>query len=166
GLIWVIFWLKIYPRSSSGKRTAAEEKEYSMPMHGDENPAEEKKQIIPWLSLFSYRKVWGLMVIKFLTDAGWYFFIFWLPKYLNDVRGLNIQQIGAYAWIPYAFAGGGSLIGGWLSSFLIGRKVSLDLSRKIPMAIAAALLPASLLITHASLSMAIVFFSMAMFGHQ
>ena len=166
GLIWVIFWLRIYPRPSSGKRTTAEEKEYSAHMHGDENPAEEKKQIIPWLSLFSYRKVWGLMAIKFLTDAGWYFFIFWLPKYLNDVRGLNIQQIGAYAWIPYAFAGAGSFIGGWLSSFLIKRNMSLDLARKIPLGIAAAMLPASLLITGASLNMSIFFFSMAMFGHQ
>ena len=106
------------------------------------------------------------MVIKFLTDAGWYFFIFWLPKYLNDVRGLNIQQIGAYAWIPYAFAGAGSFIGGWLSSFLIKRNMSLDLARKIPLGIAAAMLPASLLITGASLNMSIFFFSMAMFGHQ
>lgn len=48
-------------------------------------------------------------------------FDFWLPKYLADVRGLNIQQIGNYAWIPYAFAGLGSLSGGALSSLLIRR---------------------------------------------
>jgi ACS family hexuronate transporter-like MFS transporter len=85
---------------------------------------------------------------------------------LNDVRGLNIQAIGAYAWIPYAFAGAGSFLGGWFSSYLLKQHVSLDRARKIPLGIAAALLPASLFITDASLNMAIVFFSLAMFGHQ
>ena len=167
GLFWVIGWLCLYTIPSKSKRITETEKNYlADSFEKERGAADSNRETVPWMSLFGYRKVWGLIVIKFLTDAGWYFFIFWLPKYLNDVRGLNIQQIGAYAWIPYAFAGGGSLLGGWLSSFLIGRKISLDLSRKIPMAIAAALLPASLLITHASLSMAIVFFSMAMFGHQ
>lgn len=166
GLIWVIWWLRVYSLPSKSSRITEEEKNYLASALKENEAAGTGRQTVPWLSLFRYRKVWGLIVIKFLTDAGWYFFIFWLPKYLNDVRGLNIRQIGAYAWIPYAFAGAGSFIGGWLSSFLIRRRLSLDLSRKIPLAIAAAMLPASLLITHASLSMAIVFFSMAMFGHQ
>jgi len=110
--------------------------------------------------------VWGLLAIKFLSDAAWFFFIFWLPKYLSDVKGLSITSVGAYAWIPYAFAGAGSFLGGWFSSYLLKRGVSLDLARKICLGISAALLPASLFITEASLSMAIVFFSMAMFGHQ
>ncbi len=169
GLVWVIVWLVFYSVPAKNKYITSEEKDYI------ESSLEKEKAIaadnseasdISWLSLFRYRKVWGLIIVKFLPDAAWYFFIFWLPKYLNDMRGLDIRGIGAYAWIPYAFAGGGSLIGGWLSSYLLKKNFSLDMSRKIPLGIAAAMLPASLFITDASLNMAIFFFGMAMFGHQ
>lgn len=165
GLIWVMAWIRIYSSPAQSSRVTEEEKKYITDSLEAEH-ANDEGQKLPWTSLFRYRKVWGLMIIKFLTEAGWYFFIFWLPKYLNDVRGLNISQIGAYAWIPYAFAGAGSFFGGWFSSLLVRRNVSLDLARKIPLGIAAAMLPASLLITDASLNMCILFFSMAMFGHQ
>jgi ACS family hexuronate transporter-like MFS transporter len=121
---------------------------------------------ISWFRLFTYRQVLGLMAAKFLTDSAWYFFIFWLPKYLGDVRHLNIREIGYFAWIPYAFAGVGSLLGGWLSSFLIRSNLTLNLSRKIAFGISASLMPASLFIASSPLSFAIVFFSLAMFAHQ
>jgi ACS family hexuronate transporter-like MFS transporter len=106
------------------------------------------------------------MIAKFLTDSAWFFFIFWLPRYLGEVRGLNIQQIGYYAWIPYMFAGFGSLSGGALSSYLLRRGVSLDVARKFPLGLSAALMPISLLIVSAPLSLAIIFFSVALFAHQ
>jgi ACS family hexuronate transporter-like MFS transporter len=119
-----------------------------------------------WSALLSDRRVRGMCAAKFLGDSAWYFFIFWLPKYLADVRHLNIKQIGYYAWIPYALAGAGSLFGGWFSGYLIRRGWSVASSRKFCLGIAASLLPASLLITASPVAMAILFFSMAMFGHQ
>jgi MFS transporter, ACS family, hexuronate transporter len=106
------------------------------------------------------------MTAKFMTDAAWYFFIFWLPKYLGDVRHLDIKQIGYFAWIPYAAAGAGSLIGGWLSGHLMRRGISLNVARKIALGVSASLLPASIFIVAAPLNLAIVFFSTAMFAHQ
>ncbi len=103
---------------------------------------------------------------KFLTDAAWFFFIFWLPKYLSDVRHLNIKQIGYYAWIPFALGGAGSFVGGWLSSLLIDKHVTLNLSRKICLGLSAAMMPASLLIANSPLRLAIALFSMALCGHQ
>ncbi len=167
GLVWAVIWLAVYAIPAKSKFITASEQALIESSQAEEQTASQPNQDrIPWLSLFKYRKLWGLLAIKFLPDAGWYFFIFWLPKYLNDVRDLDIHGIGSYAWIPYAMAGGGSFLGGWLSSFLLKRNLSLDLSRKIPLGIAAALLPASLLITDASLNMAVFFFGMAMFGHQ
>lgn len=169
GLVWVIAWLRMYATPGKSKFITSGEREYladAMREDQQAQPAQTQNSAVPWASLFGYRKVWGLMTVKFLTDAGWFFFIFWLPKYLNDVRGLNIAGIGAYAWIPYAFAGGGSFIGGWLSSLMLKRHFSLDRSRKIALGLAAVMLPASLLITGASLNMAIFFFGLAMFGHQ
>jgi len=121
---------------------------------------------IAWASLFRYREVWVLMGAKFFSDAAWYFFVFWLPKYLGDVRHLNIGQIGYYAWIPFAVASGGAFAGGWLSSGLIKRRFTINFSRKVAMGISAALLPASLLITESPLRWTIVLFSLALFGHQ
>ena len=167
GIIWAAVWLIIYSLPQKSKFITEREKDFIASSIETEQISRVSEHVhISWISLFKYRKLWGILAIKFLPDAGWYFFIFWLPKYLNDVRGLDIKAIGSYAWIPYAFAGLGSLLGGWLSSYLLKKGLSLDLSRKIPLGMAAALLPASLFITDASLNMAIIFFGMAMFGHQ
>lgn len=164
GLIWVIAWLKIYERPAKNRFITETEKSTIIQALTEDDA--EEKVALPWISLFRYRKVWGLLTVKFLTDAGWFFFIFWLPKYLNDVRGLDIIGIGSYAWIPYAFAGAGSFLGGWFSSYLLKKTNSLNISRKIPMAIAASMLPLSLFIVGAPLMGAIIFFGLAMFGHQ
>jgi len=164
GLIWVIAWLRIYQRpAKSHLITETEKVEIIQALSAD---APDNKVDLPWIKLFGYRKVWGLLIVKFLTDAGWFFFIFWLPKYLDDVRGLDINGIGSYAWIPYAFAAAGSFLGGWFSSYLLKRTGLLNISRKVPMAIAASMLPLSLLIVGAPLMGAIIFFGLAMFGHQ
>ena len=138
----------------------------TQPAAAGENPDGPSARRISWFKLLTYRQVQGLMTAKFLTDAAWYFFIFWLPKYLNDARQLNIKEIGYFAWIPYALAGAGSLMGGGISSFLLRRQFTLGRSRKIALGIGASLLPGSLFIAGAPLSLAIVFFSLAMFAHQ
>ncbi|MGH9803691.1 MAG: MFS transporter [Candidatus Acidiferrales bacterium] len=165
GFVWVAAWLVLYRHPAEHPHITPEERNY---IESSLRPAPGQPPDPPvrWLDLFRYRQVWGLVVAKFLSDSAWYFFIFWLPKYLADVRGLNIKEIGYYAWIPYAAAGAGSFIGGWLSSYLIRRHVSLDRSRKIALGVSAGLMPASLLIAASPLSLAILFFSMALFGHQ
>jgi ACS family hexuronate transporter-like MFS transporter len=167
GFLWVCLWLKLYQPPATSKLISPAEREYLCKcgvLGSDSAPRTPRS--IPWLKLFACRQVLGLMLAKFLTDGAWFFFIFWLPKYLGDVRHLNIKEIGYFAWIPYAFAGAGSLIGGWLSSFLIRRNLTLDRSRKIALAISMALMPVTLLIAASPLTFAIVFFSTAMFAHQ
>ena len=70
-----------------------------------------------WSDLLRIRESWGLVSAKFLSDAAWYFYLFWLPKYLYDARGFDVKAVGTYAWIPYAAAGIGCLLGGWFSSY-------------------------------------------------
>ena len=168
GLVWAVIWIFVYNVPARNKFVTEKEKNYlneSVTIVNDGSRALHA-QPIRWLDLFRYRKLWGLLLIKLFSDSAWYFFIFWLPKYLGDIRNLDIREIGYYAWIPYAFAGVGSFVGGWLSSFLISKNITLDTSRKIALGIAAFLMPASLLITNAPLGFAIVFFSIAMLGHQ
>jgi len=119
-----------------------------------------------WLELLRFREVWGVVGAKFLSDAAWYFYLFWLPKYLYDARGLDIKAVGAFAWIPYAAAGAGCLCGGGLSSFLVKGQHSLNKARKVALGLSAAVMPFILFVPHVSLAWAIALFSLAYFGQQ
>ena len=119
-----------------------------------------------WFALFRVREAWGLMMAKFLSDAAWYFYLFWLPKYLYDARGLNIKAVGAFVWIPAVASGVGCLVGGSFSSYLVGRQFSLGVARKLALGLSAAVMPIVILVTHVPVSWAIVIFSLAYFGQQ
>jgi ACS family hexuronate transporter-like MFS transporter len=119
-----------------------------------------------WSALLGYREVWGLVAAKFLTDAAWFFYISWLPKYLYDARHFDVKQVGAYAWVPYAASGVGSLLGGWLSSTLVRRGHSIDFSRKLALGLSAAVMPAIVVVTRVPVDWALAIFSLAFFGQQ
>jgi ACS family hexuronate transporter-like MFS transporter len=121
---------------------------------------------LPWLELLRFRQTWGVVVAKFLSDAAWYFYLFWLPKYLYDARGFDIKAVGAYAWIPYAAAGVGCLAGGWLSSRLLVANVPLNRARKIALGLSASVMPAVLFIPSVPSGWALAIFSLAYFGQQ
>jgi ACS family hexuronate transporter-like MFS transporter len=165
GLTCAAVWMFLYDPPARSRFITASERDLITSSLPPES-AEGLSRKFSWLHLFAYRQVRGMILARFLSDSAWYFFIFWLPKYLGDVRHLDIKQIGAFAWIPYAFAGLGSFSGGWMNSILIRHNVSLNRTRKITMCIGALLVPFSLLIVTSPLYLAIVFFSVAMFAHQ
>lgn len=162
GILWAWGWLAFYRPPATHPNITEEERQ----LIASSGLAEAAAPRLRWRDLFRFGEVRGLMLAKFLSDSAWFFFIFWLPKYLGDARGLDIKQIGLFAWIPYFFAGAGSLGAGAVSSWLWRRQWSLNRSRKTILTVSAALLPASLLIVAAPLNYAIVFFSLVMFGHQ
>jgi ACS family hexuronate transporter-like MFS transporter len=148
GLVWTIWWMRVYETP------------------GIPVPSGPVEGLMPWSRLLGFREVWGLVVAKFLSDAAWYFYLFWLPKYLYDVRGFDVKRVGAYGWIPYAAAGVGCLVGGWFSSWLLKRGSSVNVSRKVALGASAALMPLIVFVTYAPTSLAIVLFSVAFFGQQ
>jgi ACS family hexuronate transporter-like MFS transporter len=163
GFVWVAAWLLVYERPENSRHVTGEEFEHIR----RELPSEASDtRPIHWTDLFGYRQVWGLMLAKLLTDSVWFFLLFWLPKYLGDVRGFDIRQIGYYAWIPFVFAGAGSLMGGGLGTLLMASGRSLDRSRKIALATSAAIMPVTIFVDHAPVAFAIAFYSLALFGHQ
>lgn len=162
GLLWTAVWWTVYNPPDTNRFVGAPEREYVL--HA--NRSSRSSAAVPWLDLLQIPAVWTLIVAKFLTDGAWFFFIFWLPKYLGDARGFDMAAIGSYAWIPYAFAGVGSLASGWLSSLLIRRRLSLDASRKIALGVGAALMPLSLLVVRSPIEQAMLFVSLAFLGHQ
>jgi MFS transporter, ACS family, aldohexuronate transporter len=152
GLLWSIWWMREY-RPSAPDAPAVE-------AEGRSGPARS------WSQLLTFRQVWGLVGAKFLTDAAWFFYIAWLPKYLYDARGFDVKQVGYYAWVPFAASGIGSLLGGWFSSQLLARGRSVDFSRKLALGLSASVMPVIILVTSVPVEWAIVLFSIAFFGQQ
>lgn len=148
GLMWSIWWWK----------------DYSTPAVANSDDAAIAS--IPWIHLFSFSEVWGLVGAKFLSDSAWYFYLFWLPKYLYDARGFDVKEVGYFAWIPYAAAGIGCLLGGWFSGWLIRRGKSLNMARKTALAFSAAVMPSILLVSHVPIQLAILVFSIVFLGQQ
>src|SRR5690349_12473000 len=110
GLIWSISWLLLYraPAQSNRGQEAGE----NLPVA----PAGMK-----WADLFTSKKAWAVGLGRFFADPIWYFYLFWLPKYMADAKGLSIKVIGELAWIPYAASLLGSVTGGAFSSWLVRR---------------------------------------------
>jgi ACS family hexuronate transporter-like MFS transporter len=154
GLLWALWWSLSY---TSPERTSAQ-----IEAHPIIGPA----RTFPWTHLLRFRQTWGLMTSKFLSDAAWFFYLFWLPKYLYDARGFDIKAVGTFAWIPSAAAGVGCLLGGAFSSYLVRQQFSLGVARKLALGMSAALLPFVILIPHVAVSWAIAIFCLAYFGQQ
>ena len=77
GLLWTVWWLRAYFPPASHPKLSAEEREVIA-----EGQPSKQETAISWIGLFRFPQVWGLVTAKFLSDAAWYFYLFWLPKYL------------------------------------------------------------------------------------
>ena len=119
-----------------------------------------------WLDVIRLGNVQTFVFAKFMSDAAWYFLLFWLPKYLYDARGFDVKQVSYYAWIPYAASGVGSFLGGWFSSQLLQRGQPLDRARKVALGLCAAGMPVVMLVSVAPVRVAILLFSIAFFCQQ
>jgi MFS transporter, ACS family, hexuronate transporter len=165
GLAWSAWWWREYflpadhPGLSAAERTA-------LSTVVSDSDSEASAHRLRWSELLRFRSVWGLMGAKFLSDAGWYFYLFWLPKYLFDVRHFDMKQVGYSAWGPYAASGIGALGGGWFSGWLIRRGWTVNAARKIALGLSAAVMPCILLVSSAPVHYAIALFSLAFLGQQ
>lgn len=120
-----------------------------------------------WRELLRYRQVWAIVASRFLTDPIWWLYITWLPKYLADARGFSLTKIGLFAWVPFVAADAGSLTGGWMSGYLIGRGWSVDRARKAVILVAALLMPAGIVAAFVDNPMtALVLIGVVLFGFQ
>ena len=161
GVLWVIWWKVSYFPPEQHPKLAPTERQRMQSL-----AVELSTQKISWVHLLRIREAWGLLVGKFLSDAAWYFYLFWLPKYLYDARGFDIKAVGMVAWIPYAASGVGCLLGGGFSSYLLRRGLSLGVARKVALGLSAAVMPFILLVPHVRISWALALFSLAYFGQQ
>jgi ACS family hexuronate transporter-like MFS transporter len=123
GFIWIIFWFIFYEIPEKQRRVKASEIAY---INSDVEEKEDPKSNVPWLKLLKYRQTWIFFIGKGLTDPIWWFYLFWIPGWLAQVRGtgLDLKSFGLPLVFIYSMTTVGSIFGGWLSSFMVKRGMS------------------------------------------
>lgn len=171
GLIWLFFWYRIYASPAQKLKDGVLSQEEYDYIHSDlDEQAEEQKDVnkerVPWLKLLRFRQTWSFFFGKFLTDGVWWFYLFWLPAFLNGenerkaaaFKSLNPDFIGDKGDIPgviswtfavavvYTISTIGSIYGGWLPKRFIEGGMPSYKARKTSMFIYA-LFPLSVLLS-------------------
>jgi ACS family hexuronate transporter-like MFS transporter len=131
GFLWLALWLWIYRTPEKHPRCSPAELAYIR-----SDPPEPPVKL-GWLALARYRQTWAFSLGKFIIDPIWWFYLFWIPDFLQRRHGLALLQIGLPIVVIYLMADGGSVVGGWLSSTLINRGKSVNAGRKIAMLVCA-----------------------------
>jgi ACS family hexuronate transporter-like MFS transporter len=131
GFIWLAFWLVLYKSPEEHPTVSAAE------LSLVRSDAADKAISYPWGRLFPHRETWAFAMGKFLTDGVWWFYLFWLPKYLQETFGLTLLQIMLPTIVVYNASSVGSIFGGWLSSSLIKRGWTINSARKTAMLVCA-----------------------------
>jgi MFS transporter, ACS family, aldohexuronate transporter len=128
GFVWVVFWALLYEVPEKKKSLSRRELDHIL-----SDPAEPTPEKTGWLSLLRYRQTWAIVIGKFLTDPIWWFYLYWLGKFLNARFGLTLIKLGLPLIAVYALADVGSIGGGWVSSALIKKGRTVSRSRKAVM---------------------------------
>ena len=123
--LWVAMWWGMYKRPETHPHVSKEELAYI----NSDSVAETTTGKIPWIKVLFVRETWAFALAK-MTDAVWWFYLFWGGKFLFDKFGLSLKGLALPMIIIYVIADGGSIIGGWMSSFFIKRGWPVNKARK------------------------------------
>lgn len=160
-LVWLILWWGTYKRPEEHKKVS--EKELQHILSDSEKETVEK---IPWKNVFPVKETWAFAVAK-LTDAAWWFYLFWGGMFLNAEFGLELKGLALPLIIIYLIADAGSIFGGWLSSAFIKKGWSINRSRKTTLFICGCLiLPVVFATQTENQWIAVLLIGLAAGGHQ
>ncbi len=163
GLIWLYFWQRFFSAPEDQPRVGAAEVAYIR----SDQPVPTQTLKLPWTTLMRYREIWPFLLGKLITDPVWWFYLFWLPSYLERERGQNPLNAGLWVAVIYTGSTVGSILGGWLSSALIKRGWTVGKSRMTAMALAAVFMPGSILAYYTdSFGLCVAFITLATACHQ
>ena len=161
GFAWLILWLSIYRKPEQHPGCTNQERTYIQ----SDQPEPPGK--IKWTQLIPLRQTWTVAAGKFVTDPIWWFYLFWIPDYLQREHGLHLTQIFLPILVIYAISDLGSVAGGWLSSILIRRQFSVNAARKSAMFVCAvSVVPVAIAFRISGLWPATLLIGLAAAGHQ
>ncbi len=162
GFLWIILWLVYYRVPEKHAKLSFREFQY---IHQDEEQV--NKESIRWLSLFKYKQTYAICLTRFISDWVWWFFLFWIPDYLNKTHGINIKEVVLPLIAIYAVSSIGGIGGGWISSKFIHMGKSIGFARKTTILICAILiLPVMFVSQTQNLWAAVALIGLATAGHQ
>ena len=161
GLIWTLFWWPLYHRPAEHPKISKTEL-----AHIESDPPDPPAKI-PWVKLLPLKQTWAFAIGKFLTDAIWWFYLFWFPLFMNDRFGVDLRTIGLPMITVYLLADVGSVGGGWFSSFLLKRNWTVNGARKTAMLVCALLILPVALAPHVKGEwVAVILIGVAAAAHQ
>ena len=159
--IWVVLWLRTYKKPEVHPNVTKEELAYIQ-----EDLEVENEEKLPWKSVLNKRQTWAFSIAK-ITDAVWWFYLFWGAKFLADSFGVNIKNIALPFFIIYILADVGSVWGGYLSGAFIRKGWTVNKARKRTLLICALIiLPVSFVAFTESKWVAVFLIGLAAAGHQ
>jgi len=159
--LWVFLWLKTYRKPEEHPKVSKAELAYI-----NSDSIEETTEKLPWTKVLPKRETWAFAITT-ITDAVWWFYLFWGAKFLFEQFGVDIENIGLPFLIIFILADAGSLLGGLASGALIRKGWSINKSRKITMLVnAIIILPVALVPIISSKWLAILLIGIAAAGHQ
>lgn len=161
GFVWVAVWRRWYGLPESHPRVSAAERQWiqSEPEVAARGPG--------WLELLRHRETWGFALARFLTDPAWWIYLYWVPKFLHAKFGLTLEGASLPLVVIYLIADVGSVGGGWLSSWLLGRGWPANRARKTAILLCiACILPVCALGWVSQVWLAVALLGMATAGHQ
>lgn len=127
GFVWLVLWLTIYRRPEEHPRVSKAELALILSDPG------ERIESVPWSRVLPCKEAWAFAAAKFLTDPIWWFYLFWIPGYLQTTFHLSLSQIQVPVMLAYAISIIGSVGGGWISGALINRGMTANGARKSTM---------------------------------
>jgi ACS family hexuronate transporter-like MFS transporter len=132
GLCWLILWLSFpYNRLRRGStQTQAN-------LQADFASDAKTGGTLPLWAILKRRGLYAFAIGKGLTDGVWWFYLFYLPQFLNRNYGLSLKQAYWYIVAVYMISSVGSIAGGSLSGALMQRGYSTNAGRKMAMLITA-----------------------------
>ena len=158
---WIVPWLVLYRKPEEHPEVSAAELDYI------QSDREEPAASVPWSKLLPHRQTWALLIARFLTDPIWWFFLYWLPKFLNTQYGLKLTDLGWPLVTIYSMSMAGSIAGGWLPARFLRAGWSVNRARKTAMLVCAlAVVPIMVGATAGHLWLAIALLGIATAAHQ
>lgn len=161
GFAWLLLWVVLYRKPEEHSLLSKSELQL---IKSDPSPATVRFR---WRRLIGHRQLWAIAAGKFLTDPIWWFYLYWIPDFLQREHGLRLTQIGLPILVIYVISDAGSVAGGWLSSFLIKKGFSVNAGRKVAL-LGCALLVVPIAATYriSGLWLAVFLIGLAAAGHQ
>jgi ACS family hexuronate transporter-like MFS transporter len=134
GFVWLLLWFIYYEVPARHAKLTQAEFDY---IHSDVDDmaaaAITTQPKVSWFKLLTFRQTWAFVLGKFLTDPIWWFYLFWLPDFLNKQYGLKGTEVALPVAAVYVLSSIGSVGGGWVPLNFMRNGMAAFKARKLSM---------------------------------